>query len=177
MSVKVRVAFLKAVLVVGGLLAAGSAPNAMAGAPVAQTTLSVTSHAPGAHGRAKLALKSASRGRFRVVARKLTPETSFDLMVGGIKVGSFTTNAAGHGKVTLSTHPKRSEGLLGVDPRGKAIEVRDDGGNDDLEGEMPGEDDSAAGAFVCCVPDSDGAECEVETPDECSDEGGMTQAG
>jgi uncharacterized membrane protein YgcG len=176
MSSKVRVAFWASVLVIAGLLAAGFAPNAIAGSHVAQA-LSATSHAPGAHGRAKLALKTASKGRFRVVARKLAPETSFDLVVGGVKVGSFTTNAAGSGKVMLSTHPKPPEGFLGVDPRGKTIEVRDDSGDDDLEGDMPGDDDSAAGAFACCVPDDDGAECEVKTPDKCAAAGGMTQAG
>src|SRR5262249_9062304 len=100
------------------------------------------------------------------------------LVVGGVRIGSFTTNGAGSGKVKLSTHPKSSEGLLGVDPRGKAIEVRDDQGDDDLEGDMPGDDGSAGGAFACCGPDDDdGAECEVETPDECTAEGGMTQVG
>src|SRR5262245_6371759 len=176
MSSKVRVAVWAGVLIIAGLLAAGFASNAMAGSHIAQA-LSATSHAPGAHGRAKLALKTASKGRFRVVARKLAPEASFDLVVGGVKVGSFTTNAAGGGKITLSTHPKPSQGFLGVDPRGKTIEVRDDSGDDDLEGDMPGDDDSAAGAFACCVPDDDGAECEVGTPGEGRAAGGRTQAG
>ena len=176
MSSKVSVAFWAGVLTTAGLLAAGFVSNAMAGSHIAQP-LSATSHAPGAHGRAKLALKTASKGHFRVVARKLAPETSFDLVVGGVKVGSFTTNAGGSGKVTLSTHPKPSEGFLGVDPRGKRIEVRDDSGDDDLEGDMPGDGDSAAGAFACCVPDDDGAECEVETPGGCTAAGGTTQAG
>src|SRR5262249_17322844 len=173
---KVRVAVWAGVLMIVGLVAAGFTSNAMAGSHVAQA-LSATSHAPGAHGRGKVALKTASKGRFRVVARKLAPEASFDLVVGGVKVGSFTTNAAGSGKVTLSTHPKPSEGFLGVDPRGKTIEVRDDSGDDDLEGDMPGDDDSAADAFACCVPDADGAECEGEPPGECAAAGGMTQAG
>ena len=176
MSSKVSVAFWAGVLTTAGLLAAGFVSNAMAGSHIAQP-LSATSHAPGAHGRAKLALKTASKGHFRVVARKLAPETSFDLVVGGVKVGSFTTNAGGSGKVTLSTHPKPSEGFLGVDPRGKRIEVRDDSGDDDLEGDMPGDGDSATGAFACCVPDEDGAECEVETPDGCTAAGGTTEAG
>jgi len=160
-------------IVLTGFLAVLPAPNAMAVSHVAQR-LTATSHAPRAHGRAKLALTTASKGRFRVVARGLARGASFDLVVGGVKVGSFTTNAAGSGKVRLSTNPRPSEGLLGVDPRGKSIEVRDDNGDDDLEGDMSDDGDSASGAFVCCLPDDDGTECDVETPDECAAEGGTT---
>jgi len=158
------------------LLTVGVARNATAGVHVAQA-LTATSHAPNARGRAKLALKSASKGRFRVLARGLAPRASFDLVVGGVKVGTFTTNGHGSGKIMLSTHAKPSEGLLGVDPRGKSIEVRDDNGDDDLEGEMPDEGDSAAGAFACCASDDGETECEVKTPDECAARGGTTQAG
>src|SRR5262249_27814068 len=104
--------------IIMALLTVGLARNATAGVHVAQP-LTATSHAPNAHGRAKLALKSASKGRFRVLARGLAPRASFDLVVGGVKVGTFTTNGHGSGKIMLSTHPKPSEGLLGVDPRGK----------------------------------------------------------
>src|SRR5262245_15791583 len=148
------------------LLTVGLPHDATAGVHVAQA-LTPTSHAPNARGRAKLALKSASKGRFRVLARRLAPQASFDLVVGGVKVGTFTTNRHGSGQIQLSTHPKPSQGLLGVDPRGKSIEVRDDNGDDDLEGEMPDDDgDSAAGAFACCASDDGEMECEVETPDE-----------
>src|SRR5262245_17769815 len=147
-------------------------------------TLTATSAAPDARGRATLALKTASKGRFRVAARGLARKASFDLLVGGIKVGSFTTNAAGSGKIKLSTHPKGAETLLGVDPRGKSIVVRDEHGADDLDGDLADDDDSSSGAFVCCRADddsdhgsdedsdSDGAECDMETPDECAAEGG-----
>ena len=163
--------------VVAGLLAIGFAPHAVAGTHV-KGSLTATSHAPRARGRATLALSTASKGRFRVVARGLTPNASFDLVVGGIKVGAFTTSGAGVGKVKLNTAPTRSQGLLGVDPRGKTIEVRDgSSGDDDLDGDMPDDGGSATGAFACCVPDDDGAECEVKTPDECTADGGMSQAG
>jgi hypothetical protein len=167
-----------AAIVLTGTLAIGITPSAMAGSHVTQA-LTATSHAPGARGHAKLALKTASKGRFRVVARGLAPRASFDLVVGGVKIGAFTTNGAGSGKVKLSTHPKPSEGLLGVDPRGKTIAVRDDNGDDDLEGDMPDDDgdDSAAGAFACCLPDDDGTECDTTTADECTAEGGTMVAG
>lgn len=173
---KVKAILWPAAIVVTVLLAIGLAPTAMAGTHVTQS-LTATSHAPHARGQATLALKTASKGRFRVTARGLTPKASFDLVVGGVKVGAFTTSAGGNGKVKLSTNPKRSEGFLGVDPRGKTIEVRDDNGDDDLDGDMNDDGESAAGAFACCVPDDDGTECEVETPDECSHDGGTTVTG
>ncbi len=156
---------------------------AMAGPAVAVTqvvgALSGTSHAPHAQGRAKLTLKTASKGRLQVGARRLAPHASFDLVIGGVKVGTFATNGGGRGKLKLSTTPRHGEHLLGVDPRGKTIEVRDDHGDDDLEGDMPGDDDgdSSSGAFACCTPDDDGPECEVETPAECASKGGQSLAG
>ena len=166
-----------ATTVAAGVLALGAATTVTAGTRVVGS-LTATSHAPGARGRAKLALKSASKGRFRVVARGLAPRSTFDLVVGGVKIGSLATNGSGAGKVKLSTHPKASEGLLGVDPRGETIEVRDDNGDDDLVGDMPDDDgDSASGGFACCVPDDDGTECERKTIDECASEGGITIAG
>jgi hypothetical protein len=164
-------------IVVSGLLAIGLVSHAVAGTHV-KGSLTATSHAPRARGRATLALSTASKGRFRVVARGLTPNASFDLVVGGVKVGAFATSAGGVGKVKLNTTPTHSQGLLGVDPRGKTIEVRDSGsGDDDLDGDMPDDGGSATGAFACCVPDSDGAECEVETPADCTSNGGTTQTG
>src|SRR5262249_56785955 len=83
-------------IVVVGLCAVGIA--AAAGVHVTQP-LTPTSHAPRARGRAKLALKTVSKGHFVVVARRLDPHASFDLLVGGIKVGSFRTNLAGSWKI------------------------------------------------------------------------------
>ncbi len=167
-----------AAFVITATLAIGTTPSATAGTHVAQG-LTATSHAPGARGRANLALKTASKGRFRVAGRGLAAGGSFDLVVGGVRIASFTTNGAGSGKVKLSTNPKRSEGFLGVDPRGKTIAVRDDQGDDDLEGDMPDDDgdDSASGVFACCLSDDDGTECDAVTADECTSEGGMTVAG
>src|SRR5262245_33190871 len=127
----------------------GVVPDATAKTRV-KGTLTATSAAPRAHGRATLTLKTVPKGRFRVSANGLAGPASFDLVVDGVKVGSFTTNAAGSGKVKLSTHPKGSETFLGVDPRGKSMVVRDDHGEDDLEGDMPDDDTSPSGAFVCC---------------------------
>ena len=160
-----------------GALSLGAGSRALAASHVLQG-LTATAHAPGARGRANLVLQTASRGRMRVTARGLTPGASFDVVIGGVKVGSFTTSAFGVGRMKLSTTPHGNVGLLGTDPRGKTIEVRDSGsGDDDLDGDMPDDGGSATGAFACCVPDDDGAECEVETPDECTGNGGTPQTG
>ena len=156
-------------LVIDGAGPAGAASH------VTQS-LTATTNAPGAKGRAKLALKTASKGRFRVMARGLAKGATFDLVVGGVKVGTLTTNRGGAGKAKLATSPKRSEGLLGVDPRGQTIEIRDADGNDDLVGDMP-DQDSTSGAFACCLPDDGGTECDTKTPDECSSKGGTSMDG
>jgi hypothetical protein len=136
--------------------------------------LTATVHAPpSARGRAKLALKTSSRGKFKVVARRLHGSTSYDVVIGGVKVGTLTTNPGGGGKLGLSTSPKGKDGMLGVDPRGDRIEVRDPNGDDELEGEMPNDDDP--NAVGCCIAEHDDeaqVECERMTPDECMHEGG-----
>ncbi len=166
-------------IVVAGVLAVGIASSGAAASRVVGP-LTATSNAPHAHGRAKLTLKTASKGRFQVGARRLGPHASFDVVIGGIKVGTLTTNVAGAGKLKLSTNPRPGEHLLGVDPRGKTVEVRDQNGDDDLEGDMPDGDDnggSAGGAFACCTSNDGEQECEVETPAECSSKGGQTVDG
>jgi hypothetical protein len=165
------------VLVLSGLALFAFTPGAMARSRVVQP-LTATSAAPAAHGHATFTLKKASKGRLLVRARGLAPKASFDLVVGGVKVGSFTTNAAGRGKIKLSTHPKGSQTLLGVDPRGRSLSVRDENGDDQLEGDMSdGENGSATGAFACCKPDHDETECEVEASEKCAAHGGATQSG
>jgi hypothetical protein len=62
-------------------------------------------------------------------------------------------------------------GLLGTDPSGQTIAVRDDQGDDDLEGDMP--DDNQGGTDVaCCVPGDNESECEEETAADCTAAGG-----
>lgn len=129
-----------------------------------------TAKAPGAHGATKLLLKHGAKGRFVVVAKRLAPNAAFDVVVGGVKVGTFTTDRAGRGALKLSTSPHGHEALLGVDPRGSQIAVRDEAGDDDLVGDEPA-GDSASGA--CCLPDHDGeSECEDLPPAACARAGG-----
>ena len=113
----------------------------------------------------------ANRGKFRVNARHLKPGTTFGISVAGSRIGSLTTNAAGSGTARFSSSPRGTTQFLGVDPRGKLVEVSDDQGEDVLENEMP-DDNEDQGDVQCCLADDDGTECEETTADECTAEGG-----
>jgi hypothetical protein len=137
-------------------------------------TLTPTSKAPTAKGKAALTIKQA-KGKLALTARRLTPNKTFDVVIGGIKVGQFTSTGGGAGRLTLSTSPHGRQGTLGSDPEGEEVVVReDDDGDDDLVGDMP-HGDSAEGA--CCLTDHEGeAECEDLSAADCSAHGG-TPAG
>jgi hypothetical protein len=158
-----------AVLLVGGLGVANAAP-----VHVTQK-LSATSSAPHARGTAKLTLRGSTKGTFSVVGRRLSGGATYDVVVGGIKVGSLTTNAHGAGKVAFGAPKRGNRALLGFDPRGQSLAVRDSGGHDALDCDMP-DDSNTAGEVACCVPDDDGVECEHRTPQDCTDEGGTVSS-
>src|SRR5262245_35324110 len=87
-----------------------------------------TSFAPKARGNAKLSLKSDAKGAFSIVARRLAAGADYDVVVGGIKVGAITTNGHGAGKVAFGTTKRHKRGILGFDPRGRSVAVRDHDG-------------------------------------------------
>ena len=134
------------------------------------------------------------------------------MRVAGVPIGSLTTDAAGSGRARFSTVPRTADQPLGVDPRGQEVEVADDQGEDELDGDIPDdssepcccvEDDqgenegeemdpsqcpgTVPGApsclpdpcnddgvpIVCCIPDSEGPQCEQASAAECSDESGV----
>ena len=136
-------------------------------------TLTATSKAPGARGKAALTVKQA-KGKFIVLARRLPPNKPFQLIIGGIKAAGFTSSGGGTGKVTLSTSPRGTQGTLGSDPEGEDVVIReDDNGDDDLVGNMP-PGDSATGA--CCLSHEGEVECEDRSAADCANSGG-TPAG
>jgi hypothetical protein len=155
---------------VGAAMIGMQAVNATAHVAINQT-LHGTVHAPRARGLARLHLKAGSSGTFSVKAKRLAADKTFDVVVNKIKIGTLTTNAGGSGMAKFSTSPKGHIALLGVDPQGGDVEVRDDQGDDDLDGQMPDENpDSAIG---CCVGDDDGeTECEDLTAADCTSQGG-----
>jgi hypothetical protein len=136
-------------------------------------TLNGTVHAPGATGQARLFLKTGSSGKFTVKGRHLPAGKTFDVVVNKIKIGTLTTNAGGSGTAKFSTTPKGRIAMLGTDPQGSEVEVRDDQGDDVLDGEMP--DDDADSAIGCCLgsQEDDGeGECEDLTAADCMAKGG-----
>ncbi|MFN8546260.1 MAG: TMEM14 family protein [Candidatus Binatia bacterium] len=169
---KGSVGLLVAGILVGAGLVAGLA---MAdGGPKIGTTLIATSAAPRARGWASFILRGSSTGKFMVMAKRLAPNAVFDVVVGDVKVAQLTTNGRGNAKVRLRTSPRSHDLLLGFDPRGDDVVVRDDQGRDCLVGSIPGETDSASGA--CCLTRSHGAEshteCEDLTAAACTAAGG-----
>ncbi len=157
-------------IAVGAAIIVMLAVNATATVVVNQT-LNGTVHAPRARGLARLHLKAGSSGTFSVKAKRLAAGKTFDVVVNKIKIGTLTTNAGGSGTAKFSTSPKGRTALLGVDPQGGDVEVRDDQGDDVLDGQMP--DDNPGSAIGCCVGDDDGeTECEDLTAAECTSQGG-----
>src|SRR2546422_2149376 len=112
---------------------------AVAGAAVVvKQSLTATSKAPHAKGQAMLRLRASSKGKFTVVARRLRAHGRFDVVVRGVNVGTLTTNAHGAGKAKFGTRARGHHQLLGFDPRGAEVVVRDEeSGDDHLIGEMP----------------------------------------
>jgi len=156
-------------------LALASAAWADAAVRHARQPLKPTATAPNARGRAKVLLKHGAKGSFAIAAQRLTPTTAYDVVVDGIKVGAITTRKNGAGTIKFAA-PRRGNALLmGFDPRGAFVTVRDAHGDDVLEGEMP-DDDTDPNAVACCLPDDDHVECEDRTPADCLAEGGLVSS-
>lgn len=130
-----------------------------------------------ASGRIRLAMRKASDGRFEIQAVKLDPNASYDLLLNGVKVASLTTNGNGKAKARFRSRPRGRDQLLGFDPRGALVVVRNAAGQDALIGTLPTTSPSSSGPddgdIICCVPDDGGTECEDRTPTECTDRGGV----
>lgn len=133
--------------------------------------LTATSLAPNASGKARLVVKGSKHGKFSLLAKHLPGGQQFDVIVAGVKVGALTTTSGGTGKARFSTQPGGKDALLGFDPRGARVIVRDEGGDDVLEGEIPNGDGTTT---ACCTAKSEDGEveCEEMTPDECTAENG-----
>jgi hypothetical protein len=137
-----------------------------------RTVLVPTAATTTARGLARLALVSASDGKFEVIAKHLDRDARYEVIVGGVRVADLLTNGGGGGKARFRTRPRNaSEMPLGFDPRGTTIVVRSTGGDDVLANSFP-DDSPSAGEVVCCLPDDGGTECEDRTSGECAAQGG-----
>lgn len=127
-----------------------------------------------ARGRAKLRVKSADDGRFEIRANGLEPGATYQIVFSDVAVEELVADENGRIRARLRSRPRSStDGLLGFDPRGSILLVRNAAGEDVLAGDLPaGGNASDDSKIVCCVPDDDGTECEDRTTDECTAEGG-----
>jgi len=142
-------------------------------------TLAATDTDQDARGRAQLVLQTDEDGKFDVVAKKLDPDHTFDVIVNGVKVGTLTTTGGGSGRARFRTRPRGDDDqLLGFDPRGATVVVRNAAGEDVLTGAVP--DDTDPDEVACCLTEDHGGETEVECEDrtaaECTAEGGTVAA-
>lgn len=160
------------------LFAAGTLHAAGPRAARVKEVLAPTSAAPDARGRVKLLIKSSSRAKLKLLASKLEGGRSYDLLVGGVKVGTLSTSPGGVGRASFSASPGARDAMLGFDPRGEQMTVRDqEDGDDVLVGDLPADDPASV---ACCLieADDDGPELECEdlTAEECAAAGGTPQA-
>lgn len=177
---------LAAGLVVGLAATVAGAPSGNRPAHVKQA-LSPPTAGSSARGKVVLVVKR-NGGKFDVGVRKLAGASHFEVLIDGVKVGDLETNGGGNGHARFGTKPRGRAKVLGVDPRGRHILVRDDDGNDVLEGDCP-KDTEDAGKVACCVyPDdamktarndagSDDPKCQMLTPDDCDTAGGDSAGG
>ncbi|HEY2775509.1 MAG TPA: hypothetical protein VGK20_15820 [Candidatus Binatia bacterium] len=170
-----KTAILAALAFSAAALALAGAAHASSGSDnKSDVRLVSTGVAADAAGRARLRVRSASDGRFDLRVSGLAPSSTFQVLIDSVPVADMTTDDQGEGRIRLRSQPRSpSDGLLGTDPRGTVLLVRDAAGNDVLAGELPaGGNASDATEIVCCVPDDSGTECEDRTADECGAEGG-----
>lgn len=126
-----------------------------------------------ARGRAKLRVRNGDDGTFEVIVQKLDGEATYQLVVNGVLVGEITTSRGGNGRARFRSRPRSSrDSLLGFDPRGALVSVRNSAGQDVLAVTLASGGGSQSGDVICCIPDDSGPECEDRTPAECAAQGG-----
>jgi len=121
---------------------AGTALSALAtDSSVIRLTLQNTGVDPDAAGSLLSVLKSKS-SVVRISASKLTPGQSYVLTVGDSTEAMLVADKKGRVSATFSTKPGRSKPLLGFDPRGQLVALRD-GTNSVLEAVVSGPSEPA----------------------------------
>jgi hypothetical protein len=135
-------------------------------------TLSSTGVDDDARGAVKLTVKNKSDGKFEVKGQKLAGNATYDVLVDGVLVGQFTTSNGGSGRLRFRSRPHSNDALLGFDPRGAVVVVRNAGGQDVLAVQLTDSGSVSGGDIICCIPDDSGPECEDRTPAECAAAGG-----
>jgi hypothetical protein len=131
----------------------------------------------GANGRVRFTLRNDADGRLEIRVRGLAPDQTFDVLAGTVRIGTLRTTGGGSGALRFRSRPRGRDVLLGFDPRGAVITIRDANGNDVLVAPLPTTPNSNdASKVACCKADDGGSECEDRTVDECMAEGGVPAA-
>lgn len=134
--------------------------------------LQATGTDPDARGRAVVRVRGASDGRFELKVSKLDPRATYEVFVNGVRVGAIQTTGGGSGKIRFRSRPRADrDEILGFDPRGALVAVRNSAGQDVLAATLP-TSTANSGDVICCVPDDSGPECEDRTVAECAAQGG-----
>jgi hypothetical protein len=133
--------------------------------------LAAAEGAPDARGRARLVLRSDEQGRLRIAVRGLLPHAPYDVVIGDVRVAALDTNGSGGGRVRLSTDPRGRDALLGVDPRGKTVVIRNAAGADVLAGEIDGGPDDPAAVACCLARSEDDGSDDDGSDDDGSEDG------
>ncbi len=135
-----------------------------------------TSAVAGASGRIRVIMENDANGRLDLRVRGLAPDTTYDVLIGTVKVGTITTTGGGQGMLRFRTRPRGRDLVLGFDPRGALITIRSADGTDVLVGTGPTSSNNDPAKIACCKPDDNGTECEDRTADACLVEGGTPAA-
>lgn len=127
-----------------------------------------------ARGKARVAVYGPSEARFDVVVQRLIADADYELVVDGIRVHTLRTNRGGRAKARFATGSRGGRvAMLGFDPRGAAVEVRDVGGENVLVATLPGQ---RSPDIACCVPNDVGSGCEDRSAGECTAIGGTVSS-
>jgi hypothetical protein len=164
-----RIVTVAALAMIG--LAVASAP-ASARSEKESGSFSSTGVDDDASGGVKLIVKNESDGKLEIKGKKLAADATYDVLVDGVLVGQFTTNGGGNGRLRFRSRPHSNDALLGFDPRGALVVIRNAAGQDVLAVQLADSGSVGGGDIVCCIPDDSGPECEDRTPAECAAAGG-----
>ncbi len=162
-----------------GALVVGVATRADARSITIKQNLSATGVDADAMGRVQAQIsspKSGMRGKLDVTVRRLDPGATYTVLLNGVPIGTVTTTAGGSGRARFSSQPRRKDQLLGTDPRGTQIEVRNGNGDDVLDTTVPNGGTDPTNVR-CCIPHSGDSneqpECEDTAPAACTAAGGV----
>ena len=126
----------------------------------------------GASGRATLALRSDTDGKFEVATQGLADHAGYDVILHGIKIGRITPKRGAKALIRFRSRTHKRGARLGFEPRGLPLEIRNASGTPVLTGTLPELDPETA---PCCLPNDDGepsGACEERSTDECDAAGG-----